>query len=176
MDFPANYGSDFVYVDMKKNPDYRPSKGRDEWNALWENIGISRLGEVKDYPLKKWEDFNFLHIPDVKEDFRWIGVKEKIDQNRDKFILAFGMSIYERVHFLRGLENTWIDIYENTSNLCDLIDLLTEMNIYMKRYAKYGADSFNFSDDWGLQKSLMILPDKWRNLETKIQEDIPICT
>ena len=164
-DFPPEYGSDFKYVDMKANPDFRPSKGKDEWNAVWENIGISRLGEVKDFPLKKWEDFDNLHIPDIKDDARWIGVKENIENNKDKFILAFGMSIYERVHFLRGLENTWIDIYENTGHLCDFVDLLTDMNIYMiKRYAQYGADSFIFADDWGLQNSLMISPDKWREI------------
>ena len=30
----------------------------------------------------------------------------------DKFLLCHGISIYERVHFIRGLENTWMDLYE----------------------------------------------------------------
>jgi hypothetical protein len=31
--------------------------------------------------------------------------------------MAEGISLYERVHFIRGLENTWIDIYENLREL-----------------------------------------------------------
>jgi hypothetical protein len=38
--------------------------------------------------------------------------------------MSFGISIYERVHFLRGLENTWMDIYDAPDMLCRLIDIL----------------------------------------------------
>ena len=165
VDFPPEYGTDFKFINMRANPDYRPSKGKDEWNAVWDNIGISKLGEVKEFPLKSWDDFESMHIPDVTEDKRWEGVKENIENHKDKFTMGVGISIYERVHFLRGLENTWIDIYENTDYLCQLIDILTDMNVHIvERFARYGADSLIFADDWGLQNSLMISPDKWREI------------
>lgn len=48
--FPGKYGNDFGGFSMSPSPDSRPnSKGEetDEWGAVWENIGICRLGEVK---------------------------------------------------------------------------------------------------------------------------------
>ncbi|MFO7637551.1 MAG: uroporphyrinogen decarboxylase family protein [Clostridia bacterium] len=163
IDLPEGYGSDMMHIGMKHSPDRRPPKGKDEWGAVWDNIGVSILGEVKDYPLKTWEDFGMLQIPDVSADWRWEGVEDLLKQNPRQFLLCGGISIYERVHFLRGLENTWIDIYENPDELCMLIDILTDINLYMvERYASYGADGFGTGDDWGLQNSLMISPEKWR--------------
>lgn len=162
-DLPPTYGTDFANVGMTPSPDARPSQGIDEWGAVWENIGVCRLGEVKDFPLKSWEAFDQLTIPDITEPHRWSTLKKAREQAGDRFLLAGGISIYERVHFIRGLENTWIDIYEHPEELASLLDILVEMNIYaIKRYSQAGADGFIFCDDWGLQDRLMISPKVWR--------------
>ncbi len=167
-DFPEKYGTDFSFVKINPSPDDRPmGKGvyTDEWGAVWENLGICNIGEVKEHPLKDWNDFDKLRIPSIENFNRWSvldGIREKA---RDKFLLAQGISIYERVHFIRGLENTWMDIYQQPEKLCELIDLLVEMNLYaIKKYAEAGIDGFIFCDDWGLQNRLMISPDKWRQI------------
>ena len=164
-DLPAEYGSDFAGVGMTPSPDARPSQGIDEWGAIWENIGVCQLGEVKEFPLKSWDSFDRLTIPDITEPHRWSLLENARERAGDKFLLASGISIYERVHFIRGLENTWIDIYENTSELCRLLDILVDMNIYaIHKFAQAGADGFIFCDDWGLQDRLMISPKVWREL------------
>jgi len=165
--FPDPYGSDFAYAGMDPSPDFRPTGGSgvDEWGAVWENIGVCQLGEVKQVPLPDWADWDQLNIPDVNAPHRWermVGAREAVGE---KFLLAGGISIYERVHFIRGLENTWEDIYQEPENLCRLIDLLTEMNLVaIGRYGEAGMDGFIFCDDWGLQDRLMIHPDKWREI------------
>jgi hypothetical protein len=164
-DLPEKYGSDFSRVGMTPSPDSRPSQGVDEWGAVWENIGVCQLGEVKEFPLKSWDAFDKLCIPDIKQEHRWSMLEHARERAGDKFLLASGISIYERVHFIRGLENTWIDIYENTEELASLLDLLVDMNIYaIHRYADAGADGYIFCDDWGLQDRLMISPKIWRQL------------
>lgn len=164
-DLPPSYGSDFYYTGLSPSPDVRPSSGRDEWGAVWENKGFTNLGEVKEFPLKDWADFPAMHIPDVREERRWAGLEGVRERAGDKFLLASGISIYERVHFIRGLENTWMDIHEHPQQLCALLDLLTEMNLYcIERYAALGADGLMFCDDWGLQERLMISPKSWREL------------
>ena len=164
-DFPEPYGTDFAHVGMTPSPDARPSKGIDEWGAVWENIGVCSLGEVKDFPLKNWNDFHMLKIPDITAEHRWSAVGDARERAGDKFLLANGISIYERVHFIRGLENTWIDIFDNADRLADLLDILVDMNIYaIKRYAEAGADGYIFCDDWGLQNRLMISPKDWQRL------------
>ncbi len=164
-DFPEKYGSDFAGVSMDPSPDTRPNNQRDEWGALWKNIGICKLGEVKDFPLKDWNDFEKLTIPDVRDAERWNTLEGVRCRAGDKFLLASGISLYERVHFIRGLENTWMDIYQAPDKLGRLIDILVEMNLYaIERYAQAGADGYMFCDDWGLQDRLMISPDSWREI------------
>lgn len=165
---PPEYGCDFASLNMRPNVDARPNSKdgncADEWGAIWENIGVCNLGEVKEYPLKDWADFARLNIPDVEDEARWASLPEQLAKaDKDKFLLAGGISVYERIHFIRGLENTWTDIYLEPENLQKLIDILVEMNLKaIKRYAAAGADGYFFCDDWGLQNKLMISPDKWR--------------
>ena len=164
-DLPEPWGSDFCMVDMYPSPDNRPLgvSAFDEWGAYWENIGVSRLGEVKDFPLKDWSQFDQLHIPDIHDPIRWCALDGLRERAGDRFILASGISIYERVHFIRGLENTWMDIHEHPEELGRLIDILVEMNLAsIQKYAAAGADGLIFCDDWGLQSRLMISPKAWR--------------
>jgi hypothetical protein len=160
-----DFGSDFVYVGMDPSPDARPREGIDEWGSVWENIGVSKLGQVKDFPLKQWSDWETLNIPDVSESHRWQAVQGARQQAGDKFLMARGISLYERVHFLRGLENTWIDIYAEPQRLTKLIDVLVEMNIEaIRHYQAQDCDGYMWCDDWGLQDRLMISPEKWREI------------
>lgn len=164
-DFPPHIGTDFCWVGMSPSPDDRPRSGVDEWGAVWKNLGKTNLGEVKDIPLKSWADYAHLTIPDIHDPRRWTAIEGVREAAGDKFILASGISIYERVHFIRGLENTWMDIYDHPEELCGLIDLLVEMNlIAIQRYAAAGADGLIFCDDWGLQNRLMISPRVWRTI------------
>ena len=164
-DFPPEFGSDFFWVNMHPSPDDRPSSGVDEWGSHWQNMGTTRLGEVKEYPLKTWDDFKRMPIPDIRAPHRWQALENMRRQAGEKYVLAEGISIYERVHFLRGLENTWLDIFEAPDELGRLLDLLVEMNLYaIQRYAGLGADGYFMLDDWGLQNRLMIAPKSWRSL------------
>lgn len=164
-DLPEPYGTDFYYTGLEPSPDARPANGPDEWGSVWKNIGASYHGEVKEFPLSDWENLKHLKIPSVSAPHRWEKVKNARNEAGEKFVLGFGLSIYERVHFLRGLENTWIDIYENPNKLVELIDILVQMNLeVIKGYSTYGIDGYFFGDDWGLQDRLMISPDKWREI------------
>lgn len=164
-DLPETWGSDFYAVGMTPSPDDRPQgvSAYDEWGAFWENFGFSKLGEVKDFPLKDWADFDRLSVPDINDPRRWTVLDGLSERAGDRFILANGISIYERVHFIRGLENTWMDIYDHPEPLGRLIDILVEMNLTaIEKYAAAGANGLFFCDDWGLQNRLMISPKAWR--------------
>jgi len=165
-DFPEAYGgTDFAGTGMSPSPDGRPSEGVDEWGAVWENMGTTQLGEVKKFPLTSWDDWEKLSIPDVTLESRFERLAGARQQAGDKFLFGYGVSLYERVHFIRGLENTWMDIYDEPVKLARLLDILVEMNLYViKRYAAEGVDGYIFPDDWGLQNRLMISPAKWREL------------
>jgi uroporphyrinogen decarboxylase len=159
------HNNDFVFRADGPSPDYRPHCGTDEWGCVWENIGSSNLGEVKDYPLKEWSDFDKIKIPNVESDPKWDNLKNARKEAGDKFLFASGCSLFERIHFLRGLENTWTDIYEEPEQIEKIIDILVNISMTMiRKYASLGFDGYFFTDDWGLQNSLMISPNKWREL------------
>jgi uroporphyrinogen decarboxylase len=159
----AKHGSDFAGVGMNPSPDARPRSGVDEWGCVWENIGVSNLGEVKTPALRDWADWPRLKIPDIREPRRWADLAGARERAGDKFLLANGISLYERVHFIRGLENTWVDIHAAPRELGQLIDVLVDMNLHaIERYAAAGADGYIWCDDWGLQDRLMIAPESWR--------------
>lgn len=166
MRLAKGFTNDFDGFSMSPHIDARPSgKGqqRDEWGALWNNIGISRLGEVIEYPLASWDNFGTYRFPDILDPKRWEHLQQRPSTvDYQKFVCVGGLSLYERIHFLRGLENTWTDIYLESDNLHRLLDKLVEMNLEaMPRFQALGADGFVFCDDWGLQNKLMISPDKW---------------
>jgi uroporphyrinogen decarboxylase len=158
-------GTDIHIVGMTPSPDARPKSGVDEWGAVWENIGVSNLGQVKEPPLKEWKDFGRLNIPDARDPKRFATLAEQVKAGGDKFILGNGVSLYERIHFVRGLENAWMDIYDSEDELKKLINILVEMNLeIIPRYAAAGVNGYHWCDDWGLQDRLMISPAKWREL------------
>lgn len=162
---PERYGNDFANAGMAPSPDDRPSTGRDEWGAVWHNIGVCRLGEVKQFPLEDWARFGELAIPDVREPRRWTSLDGARDRAGDRFLVGGGISLYERVHFIRGLHNVWTDIYLERESLARLIDILVDMNLYaIERYAAAGVDGLMFCDDWGLQNGLMIAPEAWNDI------------
>ncbi len=161
----TDVGTDIYAYYLPGNPDARPKNGTDEWGAVWENIGISNLGQVKEFPLKSWDDFERLKIPDIREPWRYKGLMDIRNSAGDKFLLGNGVSLYERIHFIRGLENAWMDIYDNEKELRKLMDILVDMDIYLiQQYAKAGFNGFIWCDDWGLQDRLMISPLKWREI------------
>lgn len=162
-DLAEAFGSDFYNVWMEPSPDDRPRVGVDEWGSVWHNIGVSHLGQVKEPALKDWADWPKLAVPDIRDPERWRNVAGARTRAGDRFLLAGGISLYERIHFLRGLDNAWVDIHTHRAELERLIDLLVDMNLYaIERFAAAGADGYMWADDWGLQDRLMISPASWR--------------
>lgn len=158
--------TDFASTGMSPSPDARPGRGGvDEWGAVWENIGVCHLGEVKEHPLKSWDDLADLSIPDVRDPKRWESLPGAREHAGEAFLFGGGVSLYERVHFVRGLEGTWCGIHECPDKLGELIDVLVDMDLYaVERYAAEGCDGIMWCDDWGLQDRLMIRPDSWREI------------
>jgi uroporphyrinogen decarboxylase len=161
-DLPEAFGNDFIWVGMEPSPDDRPPNGPDEWGAIWKNIGVCNLGEVQKPALLDWKDFDAMTIPDIHAPHRWTSLEGAREAAGDRYLIASGISLYERVHFIRGLENAWTDIYTERESLCKLIDILVEMNLVaIEKYAAIGADGYMFCDDWGLQNKMMIAPEAW---------------
>jgi hypothetical protein len=89
-------------------------------------------------------------------------------ENSDgKYIITgIFMLLFERMHSLRGLENTMMDFYLERKKIEMLADRIMEFHI---RVIENISDRFpgrihglSFTDDWGTERALLINPELWR--------------
>ena len=164
-DFPEPFGTDFMFAAMDPHPGALLSKGIDEWGAVWNNVGESKIGQVVGFPLEDWSCFDSLKIPDIEDGKRWEKIKDIREKAGEKFLLCEGISIFEQLKFLRRLENVCLDIYDSPEKLEMLIDILVSMNLTaVSKYHMLGGDGYIIGDDWGMQKTLVVPPESWRRL------------
>jgi len=136
---------------------------RDEWGCLWLRRQGYTAGEVKEPPLPAWGRFKDYQLPEVPT---FEAVEKHIretDHHWYVFGLSWGLNLFERLQFLRGTENLFMDLADDREEVHELADRLVEYyTAGITRCLKTGADGYNFSDDWGSQTSLLISPEKWR--------------
>lgn len=163
-DFPDPYGSD-IYWEVRdhNNPDNRLANGVDEWGCVWKTRTRTTYGEVTKPLINDWDEFDKIKIPDITDPNRWKKLEGMREAAGDKYLLVQGMSLYERIYFVRGIEDTWMDLYSDPEQIQRFIDILVDMNLEaIKRFSTVDPDGYIIGDDWGLQKQLMISPDMWR--------------
>ncbi|KKK80807.1 hypothetical protein LCGC14_2819790, partial [marine sediment metagenome] len=72
---------------------------------------------------------------------------------------------FERMQFLRGSQNLFIDLGYETAEMLRLLDMVHEFHMAeLTEAVKTDVDALRFMDDWGAQQSLLISPDQWRKL------------
>jgi hypothetical protein len=72
---------------------------------------------------------------------------------------------FERLQFLRGTEDLFIDIGYGTSEVRKLMEIIHEFYIEdIRSWCKSNVDAVFFMDDWGTNNSLLINPSIWREL------------
>ena len=169
--FPEPFENDIIWTGISPDPDplanldLSQKSWDDAWGCHWERLGNTQLGEVKNHVLDSWEKMDSLQYPDVVSDYCYAPVKKARADYPDKYLIASGISLYFRIQFLRGVTETWTDIYDYPEELGQLIDQLVDLDeILIRHYAEIGVDGFNIGDDWGLQNTLQISPQKWREI------------
>lgn len=145
---------------------YQIGSYTDCWGSTWVNHQAGIIGEVKEYPFadfsKVWDYKNpkelFLSGIDGFEETR-----KFIDAHKDKFILGGWISLFERMQYLRGTENLFMDTLIESPEYFKLMDIVEDFyNTYVDEWLKLDIDGIIFGDDWGSQRSLLISPDTWR--------------
>ena len=166
-DFALKYGNDFFIappVGFERQP-ISEKQSIDEWGCIWESFNET-MGEVKGHPLKNWSTLDSLKIPDSYNPVRYEYIKPLLAQNCDKFkIVFFFFFLFERMHSLRGFTQLMEDFYFERENVEKLGDMLVSYNIKLiNTFADLGFNGILVTDDWGIQDSLMISPQLWRNI------------
>ncbi len=150
----------------------------DEWGSLWEVGEDGVIGEVKAPALADWSAFAGYRPPwETLELADWSVVSRSQEANlageNPKFFTC-GTSVrpFERMQFLRGSENLYLDLGYGTPEALRLRDMLHDFYCCeLEHWAKTDADCIRMMDDWGSQRGLLISPDMWRELFAPLYRD-----
>ena len=145
----------------------------DEWGCEWTVGEVGVCGEVKNPPLADWSRLEGWSPPwELLDNADFSGVNESCKQ-LDKFVKA-GTHVrpFERMQFLRGSQNLFVDIMEQSDEFLHLCKLIHEFDLRdIELWAKTDVDAVGFMDDWGAQNALLISPDLWRAIYRPMYRD-----
>ena len=136
----------------------------DAWGSVWHAAEPGVVGEVKGYPFADWSALDHYELPwELLDQADLTKVNESCRQS-DKFMLAGTETRpFERMQFLRGTENLFMDLASDEPEAYRLRDMLHEFFVReIKMWAETDVDAISFMDDWGTQLSLLISPVMWR--------------
>lgn len=147
----------------------RAAEWDDEWGVRWGHarggVGATPVAS----PLTDWaqlDEYLAHRIPDPRAAGRLEAAKPVFAAHgRSKYCGGIiHLSIFERLHAVRGMQNVFLDFYTSereVRRLCDaIVGYLLEL---IRQWAALGADGVFLTDDWGTQTSLMISPELWRS-------------
>jgi len=145
----------------------------DEWGCVWYVAEKGVVGEVKEHPLADWDALDDLAAPWELLDQADFGAVNAQCTKTDRFVRA-GTSVrpFERMQFLRGSENLFMDLACQPPELGVLRDRLHEFYLReIELWAQTNVDGVAFMDDWGSQGNLLIDPALWRTLFKPLYAD-----
>jgi uroporphyrinogen decarboxylase len=135
----------------------------DEWGCRFTNIHGGVIGMIREPLIRGWDELSRFKTPDATLAVD-VEAVNAFCRDTDQFVLA-GTLVrpFERLTFLRTMEQAFLDLAEQPPELHDLLGRIHSH--YMKEveaWARTGVDAIVLMDDWGTQRRLMIAPDVWR--------------
>lgn len=138
----------------------------DDWGSIWQVGEPGVIGEVKSPAIARWSDFSTFQPPwDLVRNRDMSHVNRLCDES-DKFMLSdVTARPFERLQFLRGTENLYLDIGYGTAEIRKLLDMVHEFYIEdVTSWCKSNVDGIFFMDDWGDNSGPLINPEIFREL------------
>ena len=150
----------------EKGTAYKKGSYTDFWGATFAAGEDGVYGEIKDPLLADWKDLAAYSLP-------WEYLKQadlsEVDascRESDRFIAVWTEARpFERLQFLRGTENLFVDLAVGSPELTILLRRIHEWELTaVEMWSKTAVDAICISDDWGTQTSLLISPAMWREI------------
>lgn len=144
----------------------------DNWGCKWYCLRDGMEGQIMEHPLSDIRHLRHYRAPDP------LIYNERGEHNWGEFmrgcqraraagdpVYIGGERFFERVHFLRGMENALADMAMGTPEMDEIVELVLNYNLtYLRHALELGspADVVNFGDDWGAQDRCLISPALFR--------------
>jgi uroporphyrinogen decarboxylase len=158
-----------------QRPDLNPvrlltedSRWTDEWGTVWQHaaggVGASTVAN----PLTDWsqlDEYLAKRMPDPRAPGRLDAARPSLEMHgKTRYFGGMAhMTLFERLHCLRGMENTFADFHTYPDEVGRLLDALTDYYVELvAAWGELGVDGLFLTDDWGTQATLMISPAMWK--------------
>lgn len=148
---------------LRHGDPYAAGTYTDEWGCVFENLQPGIIGEVKHPPLDDWSRLDELKFPEACLCVDPAAVNAACRAS-DRFLLSDAFPRpFERLQFLRGAENVYLDLAEQSPELRELLHRVHHLYCReLEVWAETDVDGLVFIDDWGSQNRLLISPKQWR--------------
>lgn len=147
---------------------YAVGEYTDEWGCVFQSVQAGAIGEVKAPILNDTADWQSIRPPyEMLPDGDEADARDSVNRfcaETDLFVKAACCPRpWERYQFIRGTENSLIDVMMPDTGRDELLRRVHEF--YLKElefWVKTDVDAIFFMDDWGAQQQLLIPPHVWR--------------
>jgi uroporphyrinogen decarboxylase len=137
---------------------------RDEWGTTWEFLIFGLQGHPKEYPLASWSEgknFDFPPPPDRE----MLGKAGLPFRKTDYLEIAGWVSIFEKLHALRPIDQVLMDLATGDRDLIAFLDRLVWYWLdLIHYYIAEGVDVIQFGDDWGTQTGQLVSTGLFRKI------------
>lgn len=185
---PDFYGDLMEAIELVPDPVlmtcFGPQTGedyKDPWGVTWRfNPGApgphphitDKNKVIKD--IEKWEEQ--LTVPGFDGlDFDPAIQVAEATNRKEKFVgFMFGGGLFERTHFLMGMEDALVNYLEYPDEMAALLRKIADYKIaYIRLMAeKVHPDIIFYHDDWGSKQNVFLPPTVWRELIKPLQTEI----
>ena len=149
----------------KEGDKYTPGTYVDEWGCTFTNFHQGAIGIVQKARIVDWDDLKGFRVPEETLTVDREAVN-RFCRGNNKFILSATMQRpFERLQFLRTMEQALVDLIEQPPELFELLSLIH--NHYRKEveiWSGTDVDAIGIMDDWGGQKALLTSPQIFRQI------------
>jgi len=144
----------------------------DAWGCTFHNLQEGIIGEVKEPLVTDWSDTSHVRFPRERLAIDTEQIAAYC-RSTDRYVLAGTCPRpFERLQFLRGTENLYLDLARPSAKLRDFLARLHAFYLEeLRLWADTEVDGLTFMDDWGSQQAMLISPQSWRELFKPLYAD-----
>ena len=151
----------------------RPGTYTDEWGSVWQLGEPGIVGEVNRPALADWSKLATYQPPWDLVRKRDLSLANCECEKSQCFMLSSVCARpFERLQFVRGTENVFLDLAYDTKEIRKLIEMIHEFYVAdVTAWAESAVDGVFLMDDWGTNLALLINPDLWRSVFKPLYKD-----
>ncbi|MDP2983268.1 MAG: uroporphyrinogen decarboxylase family protein [Candidatus Latescibacter sp.] len=160
--FPIRMRSCTTIKPLYADPEVFGDRAKDEWGVIWATSKLDRGAPIG--PCLSEANLSSYTFPDYRAQHRFKDIGDWCEQNKEHFTIIWAGRLWERATFIRGMENILMDLVLNPAFVEELLQGIADYTIGTMKilFERFAFDGIALSDDYGMQKSLLMSPSDWR--------------